>query len=349
MKSELKSPAFQFYPNDFLGSLKVASMTLEEVGLYTLLLCCDWNENGLPDPPESLAKPLRISPRTFKKLWKAVGENFVLRGGRWHNKRLDVERRKQLERKEKNRDAANQRWRSADDASAVQTQSVNDADAMQSDCSAFAVAVASPVPVKSTSSSVVGLVPPEYEPDLAEVLEAVSNPDAWIAELRTAPQGMHGPAATKPQIGRALRDYRGSGALSNPGQPPSLRHFRAFIKSAVAEDKKGVAVAFQSDAQGDALLALGKLRDQVVTNTTGHGTTKYIPTEVINSQPPEVQEALAAAGGARKLANVDDEKYGMMAAQFARAYSARVSKQRPGGSPTRISAILPQQPTGGVS
>ena len=110
MKPEMKSPAFQFYPNDFLGSAKVATMTLEEVGLYTLLLCYDWNEVGLPESPEVLAKLLRISPRTFKKLWRTVGENFTKRGNRYYNKRLEAERRKQLERKKKAADAANQRW-----------------------------------------------------------------------------------------------------------------------------------------------------------------------------------------------------------------------------------------------
>src|SRR6185312_11765498 len=52
----VKSPAFQFYPNDFLGSGSVAAMTLEEIGAYVLLLCYEWNEGGLPDDLDRLAR-----------------------------------------------------------------------------------------------------------------------------------------------------------------------------------------------------------------------------------------------------------------------------------------------------
>jgi hypothetical protein len=71
----VKSPAFQFYPADFLGGT-VATYSLDEIGLYTVLLAFDWSLNGLPTEPEKLAKLARISTRKFAVLWKTVGENF---------------------------------------------------------------------------------------------------------------------------------------------------------------------------------------------------------------------------------------------------------------------------------
>ena len=179
-KPDFKSPAFQFYPNDFLGSAKVAAMTLEEVGLYTLLLCYDWNENGLPESPEVLAKLLRISPRTFKKLWRTVGENFTKRGNRYYNKRLEAERRKQLDRKQKAADAANTRWHPPElepDASALP-----EAMPPQSPSVPVATPVAVASPVSTTSGAIKDTEPPRvslpaeadrflgmfYEPALTE-------------------------------------------------------------------------------------------------------------------------------------------------------------------------------------
>ncbi len=43
-----KSPAFQFYPKDFLTDRKVLVMPNEVVGMYIKLLCIDWLEDGFP-------------------------------------------------------------------------------------------------------------------------------------------------------------------------------------------------------------------------------------------------------------------------------------------------------------
>jgi hypothetical protein len=51
---------------------------------------------------------------------------------------------------------------------------------------------------------------------------------AWQAEIAAAEQGMHGPSLTRQQIEVACRDYVGNG---NIGEKPSLRHFRAYLRS----------------------------------------------------------------------------------------------------------------------
>jgi uncharacterized protein YdaU (DUF1376 family) len=90
------SPAFQIYPTDFLGSSKVAAMTLEERGAYITLLLHDWAENGLPDDHRVLALYLGLSTKAFKRVWKAVSPCFALDDqGKLKNPRLEKEREKQ--------------------------------------------------------------------------------------------------------------------------------------------------------------------------------------------------------------------------------------------------------------
>ncbi len=92
-----KSPAFQWYPDDFLGSGKVGTMTTEEVGVYTLLLCLDWNETGFVFDEEELSRWCRLTRPRFRKAWARVSRCFAERDGRLYNPRLEVEREKQAE------------------------------------------------------------------------------------------------------------------------------------------------------------------------------------------------------------------------------------------------------------
>lgn len=51
-----KSPAFQFYPQDYLASARVAEMTLEEEGAYIRLLCYCWTTGSIPSDPDRCAR-----------------------------------------------------------------------------------------------------------------------------------------------------------------------------------------------------------------------------------------------------------------------------------------------------
>lgn len=102
-KPAVKSPAFQFYPDDFLGSGKVGTMTTEEVGAYVLLVCLEWNETGFVFDEEELSRWCRMPRARFRAAWRRVSRSFVERDGRMYNPRLDVERAKQAEWREKSR------------------------------------------------------------------------------------------------------------------------------------------------------------------------------------------------------------------------------------------------------
>lgn len=109
-----KSPAFQFYPHDFLAG-RVATYGLETVGAYIMLLSFDWSLDGLPfseGEPTSLgqvcpklsrnslqtfAKLCRTSTRKFERMWVDLHAHFVVcEDGKMRNQRLQREREKQL-------------------------------------------------------------------------------------------------------------------------------------------------------------------------------------------------------------------------------------------------------------
>jgi uncharacterized protein YdaU (DUF1376 family) len=115
-----KSPAFQFYVRDFLGSSKVDGMSMTERGIYITLLARCWDENGLPTDIAKLAKMARMKPAQFDRIWLGghLHECFTERAGRLHNDRLDEERRKQQAFRRRQTDKAVKRWDSSGNATA---------------------------------------------------------------------------------------------------------------------------------------------------------------------------------------------------------------------------------------
>jgi uncharacterized protein YdaU (DUF1376 family) len=90
-----KSPAFQFYVNDFLGSAKVGMMNGAEIGVYFMLLLLDWQEDGFKYDPPLLARWCRVTEDTLTQAWVIVGKCFGITEGRYRNPRLQGERTKQ--------------------------------------------------------------------------------------------------------------------------------------------------------------------------------------------------------------------------------------------------------------
>jgi uncharacterized protein YdaU (DUF1376 family) len=91
-----KPPAFQFYPADFLGG--TGAMTQAEVGAYILLLCHQWNHGSIPVQPErqqNIAKG-QVSDYVLAKFKPGTD-------GELRNERLEQERQKQADYREKQR------------------------------------------------------------------------------------------------------------------------------------------------------------------------------------------------------------------------------------------------------
>ena len=51
-----KSPAFQFYPADYLSDSNTIAFTAEQDGHYLRLLCLCWLEGSIPADPRPLLK-----------------------------------------------------------------------------------------------------------------------------------------------------------------------------------------------------------------------------------------------------------------------------------------------------
>ncbi len=129
-------PYFPLYAADFISHQTVATMTAEEVGAYTLLLCYQWRDNTgtLPDDDASLMMLARcpggLSPKV-RACFRAVDG----KPGRIANERLfeemDKARDKRAARKARAKAAADRRWKEAEHAEhATRARAHLHADAM---------------------------------------------------------------------------------------------------------------------------------------------------------------------------------------------------------------------------
>lgn len=100
------SPAFQFYPKDWLTDSRVVSMTTLQRGIYIQLLCYCWLEGWLPKDPKKLSMLSGVQGMTeqeFLEHWEAIEPCFevIADGKGFIHPRLERERVKQQQWKEK--------------------------------------------------------------------------------------------------------------------------------------------------------------------------------------------------------------------------------------------------------
>lgn len=96
-----KSPAFQFYAAEYLADEDVQLMTLEEEGCYIRLLAYCWREGSIPSDLDKLSRLCKGASTTVISMVVKCFDQDVLNIGRMIHKRLEVERDKQREWKEK--------------------------------------------------------------------------------------------------------------------------------------------------------------------------------------------------------------------------------------------------------
>ena len=109
-----KSPAFQFYPKDWLADHDVACMTMAERGIYITILCYSWEEGGWIEI-DKVKMLLRGHKRALTGLEKVLVK-FRKRGTKIASNRLLKELKKQKEysvnRREAGKKGAKKRWHS---------------------------------------------------------------------------------------------------------------------------------------------------------------------------------------------------------------------------------------------
>lgn len=118
----MKSPAFQFYPKDFLSDGKTMMMPNDVLGIYVRLLCFDWVDDGLPDNTDLWRRLVAFEEPTddigYGRTWEEVvfwvEHMFVKHPNKAHhvtNPRLQTEREGQAERREKRAEAGRESGR----------------------------------------------------------------------------------------------------------------------------------------------------------------------------------------------------------------------------------------------
>lgn len=131
----MNSPAFQFYPQDFL--VGCAEFTPEQTGIYIRLLCYQWAKGSIPDDLGLLARITGGKRISIQKVLEKFTKNSQ---GSYTNSRLDREREKQVQFSRSRSENATKRWHK-DDASAlhVHKPSICKTHALQSSSSVFSL------------------------------------------------------------------------------------------------------------------------------------------------------------------------------------------------------------------
>lgn len=136
-----KSPAFQWYPKDYLTDQSIATVSLEAEGLYRYLLDVAWLEDGLPaDMGDVCALVRKCKTREhFDRLWREISHKFVMgRGNRLRNKRQERERAKQKRFSKSRKESAKKRWEAEREKADARADARALPLASNSQCSAFA-------------------------------------------------------------------------------------------------------------------------------------------------------------------------------------------------------------------
>ena len=95
-----ESPAFQFYPKDWLTDPDVVCMTFAQKGAYITLLCYCWRVGKLHNNDDYIRKLLGNVPK-WKFLWNGIKDKFEVQGEYLIHPRLEKERMKQDEYRRK--------------------------------------------------------------------------------------------------------------------------------------------------------------------------------------------------------------------------------------------------------
>lgn len=97
-----QSPHFPFFASDYLGSSKVQRMSLEEEGAYIRLLAYNWEDGFIPADVAELSRMCKTNARKMALMWERLRDCFQPLESdpdKLVNLRLELERKKQQERK----------------------------------------------------------------------------------------------------------------------------------------------------------------------------------------------------------------------------------------------------------
>lgn len=130
IKEMAYSPAFQFYPGEYLADKNTIPMKTVEHGAYCLLIWVAWEQDGLPDDMNELADIARLPVEEFVPMWeRRIKKCFVWDEKKklfFHPRSLKEIKKQKAWKKKKSEDGkkgAESRWgtKSSGDGSAIAT------------------------------------------------------------------------------------------------------------------------------------------------------------------------------------------------------------------------------------
>lgn len=118
---EVRAPAFQFYPSDFLSDMRIRMLSWASRGLYIDLLCYCWREGWIPSDSSAIAQLCHCHDTAIIEPCLALFSHHPDDAGKLIHLALDAEREKQKafreERKASGIKGAAKRWKR--DSSAI--------------------------------------------------------------------------------------------------------------------------------------------------------------------------------------------------------------------------------------
>lgn len=97
----MRAPAFQFYAAEYLADELVCLMSLEEEGAYIRALAFCWREGSIPADPEKLGRLLKNCSNQIATSVQQCFNKMPSDGSRLIHPRLEAERKKQQQWREK--------------------------------------------------------------------------------------------------------------------------------------------------------------------------------------------------------------------------------------------------------
>jgi uncharacterized protein YdaU (DUF1376 family) len=133
----MNSPAFQFYPRQWLGDDKVLLMSWTARAMHMHFMCIAWQQEPactLPDEDDLLQAWVNY-PSEWEILKRQIFRAWKLKNGRWVQLGLLKEYEKQRTYSDIKRKAAGVRWKKERDARAIQVHGLCIDSAMHVQCS----------------------------------------------------------------------------------------------------------------------------------------------------------------------------------------------------------------------
>lgn len=152
----MKSPAFQFYPADYLSDMKVRMLSWASRGLYMDLLCYCWREGWIPSDSSAIAQLCHCHDLAIVEPCLSLFDSHPDDPKKLIHKRLDFERNKQLghsnERSNAGKKGAKARWdkgKRADGSAIILPMAKNSSSSSSSSSEDNKPQVAIPLPFDS--------------------------------------------------------------------------------------------------------------------------------------------------------------------------------------------------------